>query len=179
MQCLDNILDGLDRLKPLWEFLTGVGTVALAILTVYLANKKPKPRIRLTVRVVREHVAIVEMLNAGETLPVVRGWYWSSPCAGRADLLSIVNLTTQGRSVAIPYRMEHGDVLEGAVDLQAIAQLADGRISPDATRLEIEACIATSRFGCVTTIGDVFEVILPVEARAQLGRFINLRRGPN
>ena len=178
MRYLDSILDWLDRLKPLWEFLTGVGTVALAVLTVYLANKSPKIRIKLTVRLVRGQVAIVEMLNAGEALPVIRGWYWSAPCVGRVDLLTMANLTMQNRMVSIPCRMERGDVLEGSIDLKAIAQIAEGKISPDATPQEIEECISSSRFNCTTTIGGVFDVILPSEAQAQLGKFINLRRRP-
>lgn len=172
------ILDWLDRLKPLWDFLTGVGTVALAILTVYLANKKPKVGIKLSVRTVRGDVAVVEILNAGEALPVVRGWHWSAPCVGRVDLLTIVNLTMRGRSVDIPYRMEHGDVLVGEVSLQAIAQIAEGRIRSNATPREIEECVASSHFGCTTTIGGPFEAILPIEAQAQLGKSMNLRRRP-
>ena len=175
---LNCVLDWLDRLKPLWEFLTGIGTVALAVLTVYLANRKPKSRITVTVRLAREHVAVVEMLNVGDALPVVRGWHWSSPRTGRIDLLAMVNLTIQARPVPIPYRMERGDLIEGQVALEAIAQLADERLGPNATPEEVQVCVRESRFGCTTTVGQVFEVSLPPEVRTELARRIDIRRRP-
>jgi hypothetical protein len=163
---------------PVSEFLTGVGTIALAILTVFLANRKPKDHIELSVTIRQNQSLVVEMLNDGYTLPVIRTWYWRAPCLGRGrlELPAIADIVRQQSIVPLPLRMERGDLLVGSVTAETIAQIADQRIEQNVTPEALRACMRGSRFGCATTTGSVFEIQLPVAASSLIAERLVLRR---
>lgn len=181
MSCLDALREWFQRWESVWSFLTGVGTILLAIVTAWLATRKPKVRLTIAVEKFRDVQTKITIINVEESLPVLRTWYWATPTIAprRLDLPGVGQLTDgKGVFTALPRRMEPGDELVGYVSIRDLAQLVDPLIQNGATREQIDAAVRPSEFGCVTTVGLKFKVALPPDVQQTLAEFIALRRAP-
>jgi len=177
---LDAVREWFQRWEAVWIFLTAVGTILLAGVTSWLATRKPRVRLNVSVEVFRDDQAKVTITNVEESLPVLRTWYWRSPTLTppRLDLPGIGHLY-DGRGIyaEIPRRMEPGDQLVGIVNIRDLAQIVDPLIRAEATREEI-ASVSASAIGYMTTVGKMFEAPLPASLQERLAQFIVLRRTP-
>jgi len=178
---LETVRDWFHRWEAVWIFLTAVGTILLAGVTSWLATRKPRVGLSVSVEEHRDSQAKVTITNVEESLPVLRTWYWRSPSVAprRLDLPGIGHLT-DGRGIytGVPRRMEPGDQLVGFVSIRDLAQIVDPLIRADATREEINSCVSASEFGCMTTVGKMFTSPLPAGLQEMLAKFIVLRRTP-
>ena len=184
MSILESVLNWLAKFKPLWEFLTALGTVSAVVVSLYLASRKPKAHLTLSVELLKagDHtpdVAAWTIVNDGEADQIILRWYWRAQCTetGRIYLSAFCELNGRG-GYMLPQRIVKDDMLTGRDPLTSIADLANPHISAKATPEEIEKCFRGSKFGCVTTTGKLYETDMPQTLQtALLARFRSVR-GP-
>jgi hypothetical protein len=179
MNAVDSWLDWLSRFHPLWEFLTGVGTLALAAVSFWLGTRKPKAKIEISRRRVGLHI-FLSLSNTGEAVVVIARCYWRAPCTnGQVDLSNFALFNGAGPVPLLQIRLTRGDRAEIGTDVGTLCDLVNPHIPQAATDDEIRVCVADSRFECVTTTGEHFGISAPEETRIDLfSRLMLLRHGP-
>src|SRR5712671_5768409 len=77
------VLDCLERFKPLWDFLTAIGTLGAVGVSLWFAVRRPKARFELVVAPTNEdRTVILTITNKGDTSELILGWYWRAKCLG-------------------------------------------------------------------------------------------------
>jgi hypothetical protein len=176
---VDCMLHLLERLKPLWDFLTAIGTVGLAGLTVWLANRKPKPHLAVSVALDRGDLDIVILtVSDGETAPMLQKYELRSQELkfGRIDIpvgQVVVNSMQIGMGVA---RLANGDWQQARCAVQDLGAGANATLPSDLTEEQVKTAVRNASIACVTTTGESFRAPLPSPVQQVLLRSINLHR---
>ena len=177
---MDALLSWLHYHKPLWDFMTAVGTIGLASTTVWLATRKPRAKLDLSVVRVAADGAFFTIRNAGDAVLVVAGCYWAAPCLqGRVDLVHAGLFNGAGPFPLLQCRLTRGDTIEIRLTLQEIADLVNPHLPSEATAPAIAACLRESTLVCATTTGEQFQIAMPQEASEDLRRRVMLLRPGN
>jgi hypothetical protein len=172
----------LHEYKPLWDFMTAVGTIALALVTFFLATRKPKALLSLSVERSGPTIDVV-IRNTGEVVLVPARFYWTAPCInGQIDIgfaqPGVGLFNGAGPVPLLQNRLTRGDTVQMRTTVQQLAELSHPHISANAPAHGITACMRESRFVCVTTTGEHFEVPTPEDTAADISARVNLIRHP-
>ncbi len=174
------ILTWLDRFKPLWEFLTGIGTVGAVCVSLWLALRRPKARLEVVAHSTNDDKALVlTITNVGDTAELVLSWYWRAKCLGKGGiaLKSYPVLLNGPVALPLPQRMQKFDVLTITEAIDAIATIAEQVIPKPMADADVDDAIAKSWFGCATSSGRLFETPTPDKvAKAIAGRIRLIRK---
>lgn len=158
----DAFLRWLEHSKPLWDFLTAVGTVGLAVVTFLLATRKPKAE--LTLSEIRSGTAVAVIIrNTGDAMLTIARFYWTAAAPGKQVELGFSQpgfglFNGVGPIPFLQARLSRGDTVEVRVSVQQMAEAINPHIRDDATVSEIAESLRSSRFGCATTTGEQFYV---------------------
>jgi hypothetical protein len=173
---MDCILDWLERLKPLWNFLTALGTLLAVCVSLFLASRKPKAHLDITPQLSNNNV-VISIVNDGDADQTLSHCYWRTPSnPNRAFPFMIY--TMNGIAMMNVKRMQNSDVVQTWTPLDAAATAINLFISDTATSKEIEHCILKSKFGCATTVGKFYEKNLPKDLQKALLDRLILQRTP-
>ena len=169
MELIDHVLDCLEHFKPLWDFLTAVGTVGAVVVALLLALRKPKVHLFPGARM-QGTTIVLSATNKGSEPATVLGWEWRAACieGGRVDLAAYPYSLNSLPGLSAPQRLVKSDLLVTWVSVNALAEVANPRISAGLQAPAIEQAVRSSRFACLTTTGEVFEANLPESAQAPL-----------
>src|SRR6266404_3398109 len=142
MSSVDCTLEWLARFKPLWDFLTAIGTVSLAALTVWLATRKPKLRLAVSVGYNGQMLSI-RIVNDGTATPVVQKCELLSDELkfGRIDIQETyrsLNSIAIGVGVA---RLATGDVQEVYCILDDLGANASAALPADLSEERVESAV--------------------------------------
>src|SRR5438552_9046932 len=75
MELIDHFLACLEHFKPLWDFLTAIGTVGAVVVALLLALRKPKVRLSPGARM-QGTTIVLSATNKGSEPATVLGWEW-------------------------------------------------------------------------------------------------------
>jgi hypothetical protein len=159
--------------------LTAVGTVGLAVVTVWLANRKPKLHLALAVGLARGgEMFVIRIVNDGVTSPVFHKCELLAKqfTFGRLDV-PIQTMTLNGISFGMgAYRLTSGDELQAWCRMDDLAVPASTALPPDLNREQVEAAARSFVIICATTTGESFSAPLPDDVQHILAGRINLTR---
>ena len=173
----------LNNTRPVWEFLTAVGTaigtVGAVIVSLWLALGARRVRFRLSAAVFNEgKTVLLEITSCGAPALVLR-WFWRAPCFGSVRFIGLPDYPCEisGRAaLKLPQRLQQDDVLVAWAALDWIAKQADNVIPKDIKGEGLEASLSESFFGCATSSGEEFEVAAPESAWKEIARRVTLLR---
>ena len=166
------MLNELEHLKPLWDFMIAVGTVALAALSLWLAVRKPKAALRVVATRVgnlQGDLAQILVRNVGAAAVAVERCFWRA--RGR-DLE--ISLPEFGERFGGPVRplpeilLARGDRVFVRM---AISSWGDGisrAVGAEASDQEIAGLMQGSEIVLVTTTDERFATPLPQDIREAL-----------
>jgi hypothetical protein len=156
-------LEWLEHLKPLWDFLTAVGSIGLAVVTAWLATRKPKMHLSVSTAMADDGDRVkITAINDGEAPAVFLKFSWraSGFKSGRIDLTR-GDIWVNGTQPAAggTARLVTGDIVTALYYKHVLAGVASEVLPEDLDGLE--RTIGDSRFVCVTTTGESFETPPP------------------
>lgn len=70
----------LERFKPLWDFLVGIGTVGAVVVSLWLASRKPKAHLTLSVQIRGNDLIDLTATNDSDLDTVVQQLQWRAHC---------------------------------------------------------------------------------------------------
>lgn len=183
MPTFDCLLEWLEHYKPLWDFLTAIGTVGLtglAVVTIYQSTRKPRIHLALKISLINNNETIlVTVTNDAEATPVLLRYVWrtqESYCFQRDFSLCTFQINGQKAGNTAP-RLTNGDVLTTWVGVTEIATAADNCLQRTLSQDNLNRLVRDSLFVCVTTSGDSFTTLLTPDVQRALVSRIKLERG--
>jgi hypothetical protein len=158
---VDLLIEELGHLKPLWDFLTAIGTLGLAFVTFWLATRKPRAELILS-EIRAGNSVTVAIQNTGDVVLVVGRFFWSAVTPRRQAELGFNQpgfclFNGIGPIPFLQARLSRGDTVEIRVSIEQLAEAINPHIPQEATAAEIADCLRSSHFGCVTTTGEQFQ----------------------
>lgn len=177
---VDDFLTCLDRFKPLWEFLTAVGTVLAVVISLWLATRKQRAHITVSAESKGDQYSLTAT-NDGDAGIIVMRCEWGADCisgSGRVHLPSYPFNLNNHVAQSIPQRITKGDILNTWGSLKQIAEAANQQIPNTVAMSQVEASVRNSRFACVTTTEGAFTTALPAATQEELIRHFRLLRTP-
>jgi hypothetical protein len=174
---IDCMLRWLEHFKPLWDFLTAIGTVGLAAVTVWLANRKPKLHLTVSAELANEgQTLLIRILNDGAAAPLPLRCDWVAKEFGRIDI-PMFGGSLNGRPMVMGIqRMTNGDTLDVSWAVDDLAQRAANALSADLGEASVKFAIQNSSLSCTTTTGESFRSPLSSAVQETLAARVNLHR---
>jgi len=92
MSIINCALSWLHDYKPLWDFLTAIGTVGAVVVSLYLASRQTKAHLTVSVEALQasEHspmVAAWAIINDGKADQVVSRCYWRTHVSNPVEFI--------------------------------------------------------------------------------------------
>jgi len=169
------MLHWLERFKPLWDFLTAIGTIGLASVTVWLANRKPKTLLRVGAELANEGlILVVRILNYSDATPLLLRCELVGKEFGGIDI-PIITGNLNGRpfgAIGVP-RMMNGDRLQTWWDVADLVQRVIKALPAGTSKELLETAIRNSLLSCPTTTGESFRGPMPPPVQQALLRSIS------
>lgn len=181
MPIMECVLKWLEHFKPLWDFLTAVGTVGLAAVTFYLATRVAKVHLALTISLMNENQTIVvTVTNDAKAVPVLLKCVWRTREFefARVDYqIGMCQLNGHPTGYGAQ-RLVNGDVLTIWAAVQEIARQADASLPKDLAPNQLDRLVRESSIAWATSTGDSFSMPLPPDVQTVLANRIKLIRTP-
>ena len=159
----------LEKWKPLWDFLTAIGTVGAVILSLFLAFGRLRTRYQIQAKLIEQKnerpQIIWEITNLGDVTPLLAYIYWYCPCIPkhRIPLPMAVGTVNGLGPLSLPKPLQKYDTFSSWKIIDEFVQLINEHIPANWSIDRITLCIAKSRFGCTTNNGRSFEKKPPNE----------------
>ncbi len=177
------VVEFLERTKPIWEFLTAVGTavgtVGAVIVSLWLALGERNVRLKLFAGITNEGKTVLLGITNRGAPALILHCYWRAPCLGDARAIGLPDYPCElngASALRLPQRLQKHDVLITWSALESLANQAHEVIPADIVGEGLEASLAESFFGCATSAGEEFEVAAPESIWKEIARRVTLRR---